>query len=306
MRTRAFPSGLCSGSKARAWGEELRAELVGLVRLEVLRQRAEDGGGLLVVASKAVVARLFADAGRPAPALGAVVLVGREELPPEALAGQARALFGDGAEPLALPEPDGSGAVLPPEAALPVLMADGSARALVGRAYAEPRLRALQMQHREHGLRQAAERLRLAHADSPKRVLVLSRVPVPGLPVAELLAWADLAPSRFARAVAEAAHRSGILRTSGAGVAADAPETFPSVKAAEHWLAKEGADAVKYPRHGSHASPTRTANAPSGAVRWPSERAGSPPAGRSRARPLGSLRDAGKPPGALRAPPCGA
>jgi len=269
---KSFSKRALLGLEGKGGGEELRAEVVGLVRLEALRQRAEGGGGVLAVASKAVVARLFADAGRPAPRLGAelhgarwawygpatrglnawrafgvVVLLGREELPPEALAGQARALFGDGPEPLALPEPDGSGAVLPPEAALPVLMADGSARALVGRAYAEPRLRALQMQHREHGLRQGAERLRLAHAPSPKRVLVLSRVPVPGLPVAELVAWADLAPSRFARAVAEAAHRSGILRTSAAGLHQDAPETFPSVKAAEHWLAKEGAEAVKYP-----------------------------------------------------------
>ena len=269
---KSFSKRALLGLEGKGGGEELRAEVVGMVRLEVLRQRAEGGGGVLVVASKAVVRRFFEDAGQPAPALGAelhgarwawygpatrglndwrgfgaVVLLGREELPPEALAGQARALFGDGPEPLALPEPDGCGAVLPPEAALPMLMADGSARALMGRAYAEPRLRALQMQHREHGMRQAAERLRLAHAPSPKRVLVLSRVPVPGLPVAELVAWADLAPGRFARALAEAAHRGGILRTSAAGLAADAPETFPSVKAAEHWLAKEGAEAVKYP-----------------------------------------------------------
>lgn len=267
---KSFSKRALLGLEGKGGGEELRAELVGLVRIEVLRQRAEGSGGVLVVASKAVVARLFADAGGPAPALGAelhgarwawygpatrglndwrgfgaVVLVGREELPPEALAGQARALFGDGAEPLTLPAPDASGAVLPPEAALPVLMADGSARALVGRAYAEPRLRALQMQHREHGLRQAAERLRLAHADRPKRVLVLSRVPVPGLPVAELVTWADLAPSRFARAVAEAAHRSGILRTSAEGLHQDAPETFASFHAAKEWLRTEEGKAAK-------------------------------------------------------------
>jgi hypothetical protein len=269
---KSFSKRALLGLDGAGGGEELRAELVGLVRLEALRQRAEGSGGLLVVASKAVVVRIFADAGLSAPRLGAelhgarwawygpatrglndwrgfggVILVGREELPPDALAGQARALFGDGAEPLALPEPDGNGAVIAPAAPLPVLMADGSARALMGRAYAEPRLRALQMQHREHGLRQAAERLRLAHAPRPKRVLVLSRVPVPGLPVAELVTWAELAPSRLARAMAEAAHRSGILRTSAAGLAADAPETFPSVKAAERWLAKEGGEQIKYP-----------------------------------------------------------
>lgn len=269
---KSFSKRALLGLEGEPGGAELRAEVVGLVRLEVLRQRAEGGGGVLVVASKEIVRRFFEDAGLPAPALGAelhgarwawygpatrglnawrgfgaVVLVGREELPPEALAGQARALFGDGPEPLDLPAPDSAGAVLPPETGLDVLMADGSGRALVGRAYAEPRLRALQRQHRELGMRQAAERLRLAHADRPKRVVVLSRVPVPGLPVAELVAWADLAPSRFARALAEAALRSGILRTSAAGLAADAPETFPTVKAAERWLAKDGAGRVKYP-----------------------------------------------------------
>ena len=268
---KSFSKRALLGLEGEPGGAELRAEVVGLVRLEVLRQRAAGGGGVLVVASKAVVRQFFADAGRPAPALGAelhgarwawygsatrglndwrdfgaVLLVGREELPPEALAAQARALFGDGPEPLDLPAPDSAGAVLPPEVALPVLMAEGSARALVGRAYTEPRLRALQHQHRELGLRQAAERLRLAHADKPKRVLVLSRVPVPGLPVAELAAWADLAPSRFTRALAEAALRSGILRTSAAGLAADAPETFRSLDAAKCWLRTPEAEAVKW------------------------------------------------------------
>lgn len=269
---KSFSKRALLGLDGQPGGNELRAELVGLVRLEVLRQQAEGGGGVLVVGSKAVVRQIFTDAGRESMTLGAelhgarwawygpatrglndwrgfgaVVLIGREELPPEALAGQARALFGDGAEPLGIPQPNENGALLPPEAALPVLMADGGARALIGRAYAEPRLRALQMQHREHGLRQAAERLRLAHAEKPKRVLVLSRVPVPGLPVSQLVPWAELAPSRWQRALAEAAHRGAILRTSAAGLAADAPETFPTAKAAEHWLSKEGQEAVKYP-----------------------------------------------------------
>lgn len=268
---KAFSKRALIGTKDQPGGAELRAELVGLVRLEVLRQRALSGGGVLVVGSKAVVVQVFKDAGRDAPKLGedlhgaqwawygpatrglndwrgfgTVLLVGREELPPEALAGEARALFGDGPEPLELPEPDGNGNTLPPpETALPVLMADGSARAVVGRAYAEPRLRALQVQHRENGLRQAAERLRLAHAEAPKRVLVLSRVPVPGLPVQELVAWKELAPSRFARAMAEAALRTGILRTSAAGLAQDAPETFPSFNAAKVWLRTKEGKAVK-------------------------------------------------------------
>ena len=269
---KSFSKRALIGTKNKPGGAELRAELAGLVRLEVLRQQALSGAGVLVVASKAVVAQLFKDAGRDAPRLGeelhgarwawygpatrglndwrgfgTVLLVGREELPPEALAGEARALFGDGPEPLDLPAPaeDGSGAVLPPETALPVLMADGSARAVVGRAYSEPRLRALQVQHRENGLRQAAERLRLAHAEAPKRVLVLSRVPVPGLPVQELVAWGVLAPSRLARAVAEAALHTGILRTSAAGLAQDAPETFPTLHAAKEWLRTKEAEAVK-------------------------------------------------------------
>lgn len=127
---KSFSKRALIGTKDKPGGEELRAELVGLVRLEVLRQRAVGGAGVLVVASKAVVVEMFKDAGRDAPKLGeelhgarwawygpatrglndwrgfeTVLLVGREELPPEALAGEARALFGDGPEPLELPAP---------------------------------------------------------------------------------------------------------------------------------------------------------------------------------------------------------
>jgi len=251
------------GTEAKPAGAGLRREVVQLVRAEVMRDRAQLGGGVLVVASKAVVERIFEDAGRKAslgaelhgavwiwygPAskglndwrhFGTVLELGREELPPSAIEAQARGLWGDGAEPLVLPEADDKGNVIVPEAVLPVLMADGSAMALHGRAYADSRLRALQVQSRENAGRQAAERLRMAHGVTPKRWVRLNNVPLSTAPVGKLVRWAELRPSRLTAAVAEAVLGKGFLRLSPKGLAADAPEVFPTEKGAERWREKE-------------------------------------------------------------------
>lgn len=259
---KSFSKTALIGTEAKPAGTQLRKEIAQLVRVEVLRDRAQRRGGVLVVATKGVVAKIFEEAGAEAklgaelfgaswawfgPAtkglndwrdFGTVIEVGREELPPDVVEAQARSLWGDSDQPLELPKADEHGNVLAPETVLPVLMADGSAKALTGRAYADPRLRALQTQSRENAGRQAAERLRMAHAVRPKRWVRLNTVPLASAPVTELTTWSALRPDRLTAAVAEAAQGSGLLRLNPKGLAADAPSAFPSVKAAERWLSK--------------------------------------------------------------------
>lgn len=67
---------------------------------------------------------------------------------------------------------------------------------------------------------------------------------MPGLPVSDLLRWDQLVPSRLEAAIAEANQRSGVLRLTKTGLAEDAPDTFPTVSAAEEWLRREGKDAI--------------------------------------------------------------
>ena len=260
LTDKTFSKRALLGTAQKPAGAGLRKEVVQLVQAEVVRDRAHRGGGVLAVASKAVVAQIFEDAGLKAalgaklhgavwiwygPAskgrndwrdFGTVIELGREELPPSAIEAQARGLWGDGAEPLVLPEADDKGNVVVPEAVLPVLMADGSAMALEGRAYADDRLRALQLQSRENAGRQAAERLRMAHAVMPKRWVRLNNLPLPTAPVERLVAWAELVPDRLTAAVTEAALSKGFLRLNPRGLHKDAPGTFSSAKAAEQWL----------------------------------------------------------------------
>ena len=100
------------------------------------------------------------------------------------------------------------------------------------------------MQTRELAARQAIERLRLVNAPDRKRVVICSTVPVPGLPVSELVSWDEIVPTRLQAAMAEAAQKGGVLRFSASGLCSDAPDEFPTAKSAEHWLDKEGKGAI--------------------------------------------------------------
>jgi hypothetical protein len=280
---KTFPKAALIGPENRgnrdAWADVIRAE--------VFRDKADPQGarGVLAGGSKAVVRAMFEDAGLIAPSapsaqadaimsstelhgarwlwfgpgslglnsfqdFGAVVVIGREELPLDALENMGRAMFGDSGEPLQMVQPDAAGNALMPVQAVPYLMADGSGWAAGVRVHPDRRIAALQMQGREAGTRQLIERLRLVRApeDRPKRVILGSKVPLPGLPVSRLVRFDDLRLSRFDRACLAAAQGSGVLRLSAAGLAADAPEVFRTVREAEGWLEREGREAIKYPR----------------------------------------------------------
>lgn len=261
---------------------EVRSEAIELVRAEVYNDRMHGARGVLALATRKAVRAMFQDAGHDftgktesevsalmmatplygarwlwfGPAslgrndwqdFGTVVVIGREELPIDAVEDYARGFWGDTGEPLQFVQADEAGRVSLPEVLLPVTMADGSGVAIKARAYPDARVRALHLQTRELATRQGFERLRLATAREPKRVVMASKIPVPGLPVDELMTWAELKPSRLQAAVAEAAQRGGVLRVSASGLASDAPETFPTEKAAARWLEGDGRGAFNTP-----------------------------------------------------------
>ena len=269
-------------SKKALQSETKRREVIALVRDEVVRDRKRPGGpkGVLVVASKEICRLFLEDAsGRQAshkdlaPGMqmfgaswiwfgsasvgrndwrdfGTAVVLGREELPLSELQNLARGLFGDGGDGLDfLSEAKGSNL---PELPLLMEMSDGTGRTIMARSHPDRRIRAIQMQYREMGTLQTVERLRLAHAISPKRVILCSKIPIPGLPVTSLLKWRELVPSWLTQAMNEVLCRGcSSLRLSAKGLAADAPETFRSESAAISWLARDGQDQIKHLRAGN-------------------------------------------------------
>lgn len=224
-------------------------------------ERGKDqGGGVLVIATKKVVEAFFTDAGIDLKqitdpetfmrdtklhgvnwawfgpmTLGSnqwkkcttCIVLGREEWPVEAWENEARKICSHGLE---LVQPSDKGNRLLPKIELPFPMADGSTYAVEAWAHPDPRVRASQMQGRECATRQGVERLRLASAVTPKRVIIGSRIPIPGLPANRAITWAEYKPSREEAALAEA---EGALRISPKGLAADAPATFTTDNAAK-------------------------------------------------------------------------
>lgn len=257
----------------------LRQEAVDLVRAEALADRLQDARGVLAIATKKAVRQFFEDAGHAFGDMtdaevsrfmldtelhgarwlwfgptalglndwkefGTAIVFGREELPVDALEDLLRAMQGDTEAKLHLVPKDAKGNKRLPREAVPYLMADGSGAAAKVTVHPDPMGRALQIQTRELATRQTFERLRLATAKERKRVVLACSVPIPGLPVDKLVSWDEIKPSRFEAAQAEAAQCGGVLRLSAAGLAADAPKTFPTIDTAKAWLKREGKEAV--------------------------------------------------------------
>lgn len=258
----------------------IRRELVQLVQAEVMRDRLDGERGVLVLTNKALVQAMFEDAGHnfgnmskdEAAAfmqgtplhgarwlwfgpgalgkndwqgLGTVIAIGRNELPVQDLEDVCLAFWADTGEPLKRVQPDEKGRVMRPREARPVTMADGSAYGLETAIHPDPRGQEIEAQFRELNTRQGVERLRLARADRPKRVILASAVPIPGFPVDRLVSFDELMPNRLERAIAEVFLRGGaVLRLSAAGLAEDAPQTFPTENAAKLWERESGKEKV--------------------------------------------------------------
>ena len=144
----------------------MREEAASLVRYQSWLDRLNGGSGVLVGATRSVVAAMFKDAchdidGMTAKAASAfmqatplhgarwiwfgsaalgrndwsdcttVIILGREELPTDALEDLGRALFGDSSQPLEFMDPDARNM---PEVEARYTMRDGSGRAVHGAA----------------------------------------------------------------------------------------------------------------------------------------------------------------------------
>lgn len=253
-------------------GPELREDWRRVIAREVLKDRVEQGGGVLVGASRKVVLEFFRDAGHDfsgksdaevsdimlatrlhgarwlwfgSRALGSndykdcgtAVIIGREELPTTALEDYGRALWGDRAGvDLDFLIPDDTGAVRMPEIEVPYLMKDGSAQSVEVACHPDPLIRRVQRQTRELATRQLIERLRLARAERPKRVVLGCNIPIPGVPVDRLVSWEEFKPRRHEAALVAAILQKGGMRLSAAGLEKDAPGIFARRDAAKSYL----------------------------------------------------------------------
>jgi hypothetical protein len=261
-------------------GPELREGWRRVIRREVLADQMGQGGGVLVGCSRKVALRFFEDAGHNfsglrdeevsqrmlhtqlhgahwlwygGRALGTnryrgcstVIAIGREELPVEALEDYGRALWGDREDAnLEFIRPDASGQLRLPEVEVPYEMSDGSAVAVQIPCHPDPLIRRVQLQTRELATRQLVERLRLARSKTRKRVILGCNIPIPGLPVDELVSWQEFRPTRLAAALIDGLTVKGGLRLSGPGLVEDAPALFTSLDAAKAYRKRCGIEAA--------------------------------------------------------------
>ncbi|KKL88554.1 hypothetical protein LCGC14_1923520, partial [marine sediment metagenome] len=247
-----------------------RDDIVRIIKREVERARKRD---VLVVAPKSVLHKLYEDNGetfndkssQPQMLHGAtvrwfgprllgintysdfatIILVGRLQLPVVALEDQLRALFGDSDMPLSFTD---GGRLKALKTSL--LRADDTRVDVKVQSHPDPRGAALLRQSREAQSEQAIARLRLLGANTPKRVLVLSNVPLPGLPVNEWLKFdavvqdkSDVQVSKKYQSLERAIDGANGpvlrgIRLSASGLNKDAKDVFPSVGSAKEFRKK--------------------------------------------------------------------
>ncbi|SMX35272.1 hypothetical protein [Actibacterium lipolyticum] len=250
-------------------GTGRRAKVLAIIGREVTRA---DGSGVLVVATKSVLEKLHEDAGQPVgyekdedmrrSLLGAmprwfgpkmlgvndyeryrtIVIIGRLQPCIRDIEKQARSLFNDTEAPLS----QFTGGPLPEQETVRILH-DGSLHAAKVRSHPDRRVEAVLRQTRECGTLQAIARLRLVSPDQPKRVVVLSSMPLLDLPISKLTTldalFRDLEDEpdlagylRMERALRATMGRPVCgTRVSAAGLAADLSEDFTSVNAAKEF-----------------------------------------------------------------------
>ncbi|MFG6499413.1 hypothetical protein [Sulfitobacter sp. 1A15106] len=248
-----------------------------VIAREVLRDQLSRKEGVLVGATKQVVRKIFEDAGWDFSAksdaeicqillntklhgadwlwfgsrslgsnrykdCGTVIVLGRQELPISALEDQGRALWGDTAgNPLDLVAPDLNGKHRLPLTEVPYEMADHSGFAVMVPCHPDARIRRLQLQSRELATRQLVERVRLAHARYRKRVILVCNIPIPGLPVNELISWNDLQGDRIEAAIALALVEGRMVKFDYKSIAAGAPSVFKNENAVKGYLKRNKA-----------------------------------------------------------------
>lgn len=250
--------------------------VLSIIKREVALADSSDNGRVLVVGTRKVLKALFERAGDkngvaskddpsiPSQLHGAdvrwygakmlgindykehatVVLVGRMQLNVGALEDQLKAMFGDSGKPLALTEENR----LVKEVKGPPEPSEAKAGGPTRKPQVHPDTRgtALLRQNREAASEQAIARLRLVFPNRRKRVVILSNVPLPNMPVDTYVELADLAEGHFGHRassgygrlenaiVAEDGKpiRKG-LRTSPQGLLQEASHEFPTFDSAK-------------------------------------------------------------------------
>tara|TARA_R110002049_G_scaffold140930_5_gene302288 strand:+ start:7166 stop:9334 length:2169 start_codon:yes stop_codon:yes gene_type:complete len=187
--------------------------------LKILKREIENAaeGGVLVVATKAVLRALHAQTGRLVgeqdeeglrkPLLGAeprwfgpriqgvndfekfaaIVVIGRLQPGITDIERSARAVFAQDTTPI---EPYLAGPL--PAAIAKIILANGSISEAIVRAHPDPRAHAILAQSRECATLQAIARLRLVSPNRRKRVVILSNLPLKDFPVTRLSTFAAL------------------------------------------------------------------------------------------------------------------
>ena len=185
-----------------------------------------------------------------------MIVLGRQELPVSTLEDQGRALWGDtNGEPLNFVAPDMKGGQWLPLVELPFEMADGSGMAVKVPCHPDPMIRRLQLQSRELATRQLVERLRLAHAPCRKRVILVCNIPIPGLPVNELISWNELKGDRIDAAISISLVENGFARFKQGEIVKNAPGVFASVDALKGELGEKKSSAQLIRRFKQFAKP---------------------------------------------------
>ena len=246
----------------QAEGPARRRKILDLVTTEV---DIAKGRGVLLVATKPVLRELHADVGNTIgigsvadllqPLLGAsprwigpstqgindfedyatAIIVGRLQPRPGDVEDIARCIFGDDLKPIE----EHTGGPLPEHAAAWVL-ANGHMVDTRVSIHPDTRAHAVLQQIRECGSMQAAGRIRPIAPKRPKRMLILSKIPLPGLPVTTLLSFEaachgltdEIDPTGFLRleAAFSAVKDKAVFgsRLSASGLAEDLPRDFPT------------------------------------------------------------------------------
>ena len=207
----------------------------------ILAREARTSKAGLVVTYKSIEERLKIPKGWEVAHFGAirgldrwssvetVVIAGRQQLPPREAEALARCLWVDSPEPLLLPGSYG-------EEVRGYRLREGRAGVRV-HAHPEPRVQRVLELYRERESEQAIDRLRLIHSPVPKRVLVLSNVPL-DIMVDNLVSWRDTVEGggRLQRALETL---GDVLPLRADWLAGRFPELWVTKKAAERDIAHE-------------------------------------------------------------------
>jgi hypothetical protein len=165
-----------------------------------------------------------------------LILVGREQLPPDVLEDDAAALFWDDDEPIERAGRDGM-----PFEQRGIRMRGGGAVPVDTRVHPDHRVQLLNEQKREREGGQFLDRGRLVHDGAGKRIIMVTNT-VLDMTVDECTIWADLVPDRFDHILGRT---NGVMLMGKRALHNAFPDIFSTVEAAAGWLNREGRERVR-------------------------------------------------------------